>query len=232
MIEADQEKNFGGRNYTSARLLTKGKWSWTYGRMEARIKIPRGQGIWPAFWALGANIDSVNWPGCGEIDILENIGKTTEQGKVYGTIHGPQSGGDYNGGAGVGGSYTLPGGAVLADDYHVFAVEWTTNQIKWYMDNIQYFTATPASLPGGGTWPFTQPPYLLLNVADGGNWPGNPDGTTVFPQQMLVDYVRVYNYVASVQPTPNGLTTSPGSNSKVFLKGWGCHTRCDGLTMP
>ncbi len=215
VIEARQE-SFGGKNYTSARLLTKGKWSWTYGRMEARIKIPRGQGIWPAFWALGANIDSVNWPGCGEIDILENIGKTTEQGKVYGTIHGPQSGGDYNGGAGVGGSYTLPGGAALADDYHVFAIEWTTNQIKWYMDNVQYFTATPASLPGGGTWPFTQPQFLLLNVAVGGNWPGNPDGTTVFPQQMLVDYVRVYNYVASVPPTPTGLTTSPGS-SKVFL---------------
>jgi beta-glucanase (GH16 family) len=226
VIEAKQE-NFTGtdnipRNYTSARMLTRGKWSWTYGRMEARIKIPRGQGIWPAFWMLGANISTTPWPNCGEIDIMENIGKTSEQSKVYGTIHGPQSGGDYNGGAGVGGSYTLPGGAILGDDFHVFAIEWTTNQIKWFMDNQQYFTATPASLPGGGTWPFTQPQFFLLNVAVGGNWPGNPDGTTVFPQQMLVDYVRVYNYVAAAPDAPTGLSASPG-NAKVYLS-WDAST--------
>jgi beta-glucanase (GH16 family) len=215
VIEAKQE-SFGGRSYTSARLLTKGKWSWTYGRMEARLKIPKGQGIWPAFWMLGANIDSSNWPACGEIDIMENIGKSTEQGKVYGTIHGPQNGGDYNGGAGVGGNYTLPNNAIFSDDFHVFAVEWTTNQMKWYVDSNLYFTATPASLPSGGTWPFTQPQFFLLNVAVGGNWPGNPDGTTVFPQQMLVDYVRVYNYVPSAPSAPTGFTASPGSG-KVFL---------------
>ena len=223
VIEARQENYTGPdsipRNYTSARMLTRGKWSWTYGRIEARIKIPKGQGIWPAFWMLGTNIDAgVNWPNCGEIDIMENIGKTTEQAKVYGTIHGPQSGGDYNGGAGVGGSYTLPLG-VFADDYHVFAVEWTTNQIKWYVDTNLYFTATPASLPSGGTWVFTNAQYLILNVAVGGNWPGNPDGTTVFPQQMLVDYVRVYSPV-TVPPTapaaPTGLTVSPGSTT-VYL---------------
>ena len=200
VIEALQE-NYGGKNYTSARMLTKGKWSWTYGRIEASIKIPRGQGIWPAFWTLGDNIDPLGWPKCGEIDIMENIGKTTEQGKAYGTIHGPQSGGDYNGGAGVGGNYMLPGGAVLGDDFHIFAVEWTTNQIKWFMDNQQYFTATPPSLPGGATWVFTNSQFVILNVAVGGNWPGNPDGTTIFPQQMLVDYVRVYSF-ASVPPAP------------------------------
>ncbi|HTL72004.1 MAG TPA: family 16 glycosylhydrolase [bacterium] len=221
VIEARQENYTGPdnifRNYTSARMLTKGKWSWTYGRIEARIKIPKGQGIWPAFWMLGTNISAgVNWPNCGEIDIMENIGKTTEQGKVYGTIHGPQSGGDYNGGAGVGGNYTLPGGALFADDYHVFAVEWTTNQFKWYVDSTLYFTATPASLPGGATWVFTNAQFLLLNVAVGGNWPGNPDGTTVFPQKMLVDYVRVYNYVASAPAAPTGLSVSPG-NAKVYL---------------
>ncbi len=215
VIEAKVE-SYGGSSYTSARLLTKVKRSWTYGRMEARIKIPKGQGIWPAFWMLGTNIDLVGWPTCGEIDIMENIGKTTEQAKVYGTIHGPQSGGDYNGGAGVGGSYTLPGGAALADDFHVFAVEWTTNQIKWFMDSNQYFTATPASLPGGGTWVFTQPQFFILNVAVGGNWPGNPDGTTVFPQQMLVDYVRVYNFVPAAPNAPTGLTVSPGS-ATVYL---------------
>jgi beta-glucanase (GH16 family) len=215
VIEARQE-SFGGQNYTSARMLTKGKWSWAYGRMEARIKIPRGQGIWPAFWMLGANIDSVNWPTCGEIDIMENIGKTTEQGKVYGTIHGPQNGGDYNGGAGVGGNTTLTGGAALGDDFHIFAVEWTTNQIKWFLDTNQYFSATPASLPSGGTWVFTQPQFLLLNLAVGGNWPGNPDGTTTFPQQMLVDYIRVYSYVPSAPNAPTGLAATPG-NGKTFL---------------
>ena len=91
----------------------------------------------------------------------------------------------------------MPGGAALADDFHVFAVEWTTNQIKWFVDSNQYFTATPASLPSGGTWVFTKPQFLILNLAVGGNWPGNPDGTTIFPQQMLVDYVRVYEREAA-----------------------------------
>ena len=202
VIEADQE-NYGGNSYTSGRLLTQGKWSWTYGRIEASIKIPRGQGIWPAFWMLGDNIGSVGWPTCGEIDIMENIGKTSDQGTDHGTIHGPQSGGDYNGGTGVGGTYTLPGGAALADDFHVYAVQWTTNQIQWFVDTNLYFTATPAKLPSGSTWVFTQPQFITLNVAVGGNWPGNPDGTTVFPQQMLVDYVRVYSYVAAQTNPPS-----------------------------
>jgi beta-glucanase (GH16 family) len=223
VIEADQE-SYGGKNYTSGRMNTKDKWSWTYGRIEARIKIPKGQGIWPAFWMLGTNIDSAGWPTCGETDIMENIGKTNDQGTAHGTIHGPQSGGDYNGGAGVGGSYTLPGGAALADDFHVFAVEWTTNQIKWFVDSNQYFTATPASLPSGGTWVFTQPQFLIVNVAVGGNWPGNPDGTTVFPQQMLVDYVRVYASAPSTNaPTaPTGLAAGPG-NAKIYLS-WDAST--------
>ena len=221
VIEARSE-SYGGRNYTSARLLTKGKWSWTFGRMEARIKIPRGQGIWPAFWMLGTNIDSVSWPACGEIDIMENIGKTNELGKVYGTAHGPQSGADYNGGSGVGGNYVLPGGAAYADDFHVFAVEWTTNQIMWYVDNHPYFTATPDSLPAGGTWPFSQPQFILLNLAVGGNWPGNPDGTTVFPQQLLVDYVRVYRYVPTAPAAPGGVSASPGSG-QVYLS-WDAST--------
>jgi beta-glucanase (GH16 family) len=208
VIEADQE-NYGGSSYTSGRILTQGKWSWTYGRIEARIKIPRGQGIWPAFWMLGTNINSVNWPTCGEIDIMENIGKTSDQGTDHGTIHGPQSGGDYNGGAGVGSTYTLPGGAALADDFHIYAVQWTTNQIQWFLDTNLFFTATPASLPGGSTWVFTQPQFLLLNVAVGGNWPGNPDGTTVFPQQMLVDYVRVYKYVTN-PPNPIAISIQAG----------------------
>jgi beta-glucanase (GH16 family) len=193
-------------------MLTKGKWSWAYGRMEARIKIPRGQGIWPAFWMLGANIDSAHWPTCGEIDIMENIGKTSDQGTDHGTIHGPQGGGDYNGGSGVGGSYTLPGGAALADAFHIYAIEWTPNQIKWFLDSTQFFTATPASLPGGSTWVFTQPQFFILNVAVGGNWPGFPDGTTVFPQQMIVDYVRVYQ-----QTLPLAITVTPQPDGSLSL---------------
>jgi beta-glucanase (GH16 family) len=218
VIEADQE-SYLSSSYTSARLVTKGKWSWAYGRMEARIKIPRGQGIWPAFWMLGTNINSVSWPTCGEIDIMENIGKTSDQGIAQGAIHGPQSGGDYNGGAGVSGTYTLPGGGALADDFHIFAVEWTTNQIKWFVDTNQYFTASPASLPGGATWVFTQPQYLILNIAVGGNWPGNPDGTTVFPQQMLVDYVRVYELTAPLQ-------ISATQSNGAFVLSWPTNIVC------
>ena len=224
VIEAAQETYTGAdnvtRNYTSARMLTKGKWSWTYGRIEARIKIPRGQGIWPAFWTLGKGIDSVGWPKCGEIDIMENIGKTSDQGTEHGTIHGPISNGtDYNGNSGVGGTYTLLGGA-LADDFHIYAVEWTTNQIKWYLDNHQFFTATPASLPGGGIWVFTNSQFVILNVAVGGNWPGYPDGTTTFPQQMLVDYLRVYQQTAPLQ-----ISAMTQSNGNVVLA-WPTNIAC------
>ncbi len=196
VIEAKQE-NYNGANYTSARLKTQGKASWTYGRIEARIQIPRGQGIWPAFWMLGTNITSVGWPNCGEIDILENIGR--EPTIIHGTIHGP----GYSGGNSIGGGYSLPGNPAFADDFHVYAVEWTTNMIKWFVDGHQYFTATPASLPGGSSWVFTQPEFIILNVAVGGNWPGYPDATTVFPQRMTVDYVRVYA-ISNAPPTSSG----------------------------
>jgi len=185
VIEARQE-SFGGKNLTSARLLTKGKWSFTYGRIEARIKIPRGQGIWPAFWMLGTNIASVHWPNCGEIDIMENIGK--EPGTVHGTVHGP----GYSGGAGIGGPVTLPHNVAVADDFHVFAVKCETNRVTWFMDGRSYFTVTPTNLPGKTRWVFDQPKFLLLNLAVGGGWPGYPDQTTTYPQRMVVDYVRVY----------------------------------------
>jgi beta-glucanase (GH16 family) len=174
------------RNYTSARLLTLGHFSQAYGRFEARIKIPSGQGMWPAFWMLGDNIGQVGWPQCGEIDTMENIGK--EPSIIHGSIHGP----GYTGGTGVGTSYTLPNGARFADDFHVFAVEWQPNVVRFYVDSALYATDTPSSLPAGSTWVFDHPFFILLNVAVGGDWPGAPDSTTVFPQQMLVDYVRVY----------------------------------------
>ena len=202
VIEARKE-DYGGRTITSARLLTKGKWSWTYGRLEARIKIPRGQGMWPALWMLGTNIDSAGWPACGEIDAMENIGK--EPGKIHGTLHGP----GYSGARGIGGPATLPGGAAGADDFHVFAVECEPNDIRWFMDGRQYFQVTPANLPAGARWVFNAPRFLLLNLAVGGNWPGYPDATTVFPQRMVVDYVRFYRKSLSAE--------SPASTSSRAL---------------
>jgi beta-glucanase (GH16 family) len=174
------------RSYTSARLLTKKKFSWKYGRFEARIKIPYGQGNWPAFWMLGENIDAVRWPNCGEIDIMENIGR--EPSTVHGTFHGP----GYSAGKGISAAYTLPGNRKFADDFHVFAVEWDPDSLLFYVDGSLYSTRTRADLPAGAAWVFDHPFFLILNVAVGGGWPGNPDETSVFPQRMLVDYVRVY----------------------------------------
>ncbi len=195
VIKVLQEKYTGAdgvtRDYTSARLKTLGKFSQTYGRFEARIKIPRGQGIWPAFWMLGDDIDKPGWPACGEIDIMENIGK--EPALVHGTIHGP----GYSGEHGIGAPYALPGEQRFGDDFHVFAVEWETNAIRFYVDDHQYATRAPADLPQGAKWVYDHPFFLLLNVAVGGGWPGNPDASTVLPQIMLVDYVRVYDRTSS-----------------------------------
>jgi len=175
------------REYTSARLLTKKLFSQTYGRFEARIKIPYGQGLWPAFWMLGNDIDKPGgWPGCGEIDIMENIGR--EPGMIHGTVHGPQ----YFGAKGIGAPYSLSDGRRFADDFHIFALDWEPNQIRFYADGNLYHTVTPASLPAGAKWVYDHPFFIILNVAVGGGWPGNPDATTTFPQTMQVDYVRVY----------------------------------------
>jgi len=181
IIEA-REEEFIRSDYTSARMKTEGRHSWLYGRFEARIQIPRGQGIWPAFWMLGT--EGGNWPNIGEIDIMENIGR--EPHTVYTTVHGP----GYSGGNGVGQPYTLPGGDPFADDFHVYAVEWEPESITWYVDDNPVFAITPDSVPG--EWVYDHPFFLIMNVAVGGDWPGSPDETTVFPQQMRVDYVRVY----------------------------------------
>src|SRR5882672_7548982 len=197
------------RNYTSARLLTRNKFTQAYGRFEARIKIPYGQGLWPAFWMLGDNIGTAGWPTCGEIDIMENIGK--EPSIVHGTFHGP----GYSGGNGVSAAYTLSGGQKFSDDFHTFAVEWEPNVMRFYVDGLLYKTRTPADLPAGTSWVFDHPFFIILNVAVGGGWPGNPDATTVFPQQMLVDYVRVYQRAApSNVPV---LFTEDGGNRALAL---------------
>ncbi|PYQ07245.1 MAG: hypothetical protein DMF82_04265 [Acidobacteria bacterium] len=189
VIQALREHFEGGgvaREYTSARLKTQGRFEQAYGRFEARIRIPRGQGIWPAFWMLGADIDGVGWPRCGEIDVMENIGR--EPSTVHGSMHGP----GFSGGASLSAGYTLPGGAAFADAFHVFAVEWEPGAVRFYVDGNLYETRTSADLKTGQTWVFDHPFFILLNVAVGGDWPGSPDATSVFPQTMLVDYVRVY----------------------------------------
>jgi len=185
VIKAIQEE-FAGRSYTSARLTTKHTFTTTYGRFEARIKLPRGQGIWPAFWLLGDDIGKVGWPKCGEIDIMELIGK--QPATVHGTIHGP----GYSGSKGISSSHSLTEGKKFADAFHIFAVEWEPDVLRFYCDNVLYKTLTPADLPQGTTWVYNHPFFILLNVAVGGDWPGAPDNTTVFPQEMLVDYVRVF----------------------------------------
>ena len=174
------------RSYTSARLITKQTFTATYGRFEARIKLPRGQGMWPAFWLLGNDINKVSWPKCGEIDIMELIGK--EPSTIHGTIHGP----GYSGKKGLSSSHSLKGNEQFADAFHVFAIEWEPNVIRFYCDEVLYKTVTPTDLPQGTTWVYNHPFFILLNVAVGGDWPGVPDSTTMFPQEMLVDYVRVY----------------------------------------
>lgn len=172
--------------YTSARLLTRGIFSQRYGRFEARMRVPVGQGLWPAFWLLGANFAEVGWPQSGEIDIMENIGR--EPTLAHGTIHGP----GYSGAQALGTPVSLASNARFTDGFHVFAVEWQQDEIRWYLDDQLYATRTPKDLPQGSSWVFDEPMYLILNLAVGGDWPGNPDQTTAFPANLLVDYVRVY----------------------------------------
>lgn len=190
VITARQE-NFEGSNYTSARLTTQNLFEQRYGRFEARIKVPYGQGYWPAFWLLGNDCAENPWPACGEIDIMENVGD--EPTTVFGTVHGP----NYNAGLSISKELTLDDNR-FDTEFHVFGVEWSPNKINFYVDDQLYFTMTPEDVDeetdGEGIWVFNDRPfYMILNVAVGGNLPGSPNAETVFPQSMLVDYVRVYN---------------------------------------
>jgi beta-glucanase (GH16 family) len=175
---------YGPCEYTSARLNTATTFKTTYGHVEARMKVPEGQGMWPAFWMLGEDIGSAGWPDCGEIDVMENVG--FEPGTVHGTLHGP----GYSGAGGIGAGYTLPDGQKFSDDFHTFAVDWSPEKITWSVDGNVYQTRTPADL-NGNRWVFDHPFFMILNLAVGGDWPGDPDGSTSFPQQLVVDYVRV-----------------------------------------
>ena len=173
-----KKESYGGNAYTSARLKTQNLQNFTYGKIESRMKLPMGKGIWPAFWMLGKSITSIGWPKCGEIDIMEHI--NTEI-KVYGTMHW-----DNNGHASYGGSTVC-----LPSDYHVYSLEWSSTYLRWFVDGNKFWEG---NITNGinSTDEFQQPFFIILNLAVGGNWPGNPDATTTFPDTMAVDYVRVY----------------------------------------
>lgn len=173
---------YGPCGYTSARLTTQDRLEFTYGRVEASMTLPEGAGLWPAFWMMGSDSDTAIWPNSGELDIMEFIGR--EPGVIYGTAHGP----GYAGGDGLGGSVGL--GLDLSAGFHEYAVEWEADKINWYVDDQLFATVHREDVPG--EWVFDHPFYLLLNLAVGGNWPGSPDESTVFPQSLVVDYVRVY----------------------------------------
>jgi beta-glucanase (GH16 family) len=174
----------GTRHYTSARLNTKKTKTFQYGKITARIKLPYGQGIWPAFWMLGSNIDQVGWPKCGEIDIMEMIGGGEgRDNATYGTLHW-----DSNGHRELGGSKELISG-ILNDDFHEFTINWDSEKVEWLLDNKTY---NSLDITDDLMSEFHQHFFIILNLAVGGNWPGDPTPQTVFPQEMVVDYVRVY----------------------------------------
>lgn len=184
LVITAKKENYSGSAFTSARIKTKGLFSHAYGKIEARIKTPYGPGIWPAFWMLGDNVDTVNWPNCGEIDIMELKGHIPSV--IYGTLHGP----GYSGGGAKTKSYGLQNSR-FDQDYHVFAVEWKENQIDFFVDGYLYQRVTPKDV--SGEWVYNHPFFLILNVAVGGNFVGFPTDGTSFPQNMYIDYVRVYN---------------------------------------
>lgn len=182
VITARQEL-YSGSGFTSARINTKGLFSQAYGRIEARIKTPSGPGIWPAFWMLGANIDETPWPQCGEIDIMEQRGQ--EPYINHGSVHGP----GYSGGAAITKAYGLTEGR-FDTDFHIYAIEWGTDYIDYFVDNFLYQRITPAGVTGD--WVYDHPFFIIMNVAVGGNYVGFPTTGTPFPQSMYIDYVKVY----------------------------------------
>lgn len=185
LVITAKKENVGGKSYTSSRLITKGKKEFKYGRVDIRAILPKGQGMWPALWMLGANISTVSWPKCGEIDIMEIIGGSGKDNVVHGTVHWDNAG-SY---ASYGQSKALPSPKVFADEFHVFSIVWDETKIRWFLDDVQYneILITPSELSE-----FQSEFFFIFNVAVGGNWPGSPDGTTVFPQRMAVDYIRVF----------------------------------------
>ncbi len=185
LVITAKKESFSGSSYTSSRLTTQGKKEFKYGRIDIRAKIPHGQGIWPALWMLGANISGTPWPACGEIDIMEMIGGSNRENTVHGTVHWSDPSNQH---AYYGGSKTIASG-FYSDQFHVYSIEWDESLIKWYVDDVFFhqIDITPAALSE-----LHGPHFLIFNVAVGGNWPGSPNSATIFPQKMIVDYIRVF----------------------------------------
>ena len=184
-------QNPSGGVFTSARLKTQGLFSFQYGRLEVKAAVPEAQGFWPAAWLLGNNIATVNWPACGEQDVLERVNAALTPDWNEGSIHGT----GFTGGTGLGVTYNFPTGQTAAQ-FHTYAMAWAPGHVSYYIDGTAYASFTIADATGiGGVWPFDagQSNFILLNLAIGGDWPGAPDGTTPFPSEMLVDYVRIYS---------------------------------------
>jgi len=181
IIEA-RGQTIGGSNYSSARMITKGKKSFKYGRIDIRAKLPQGKGVWPALWMLGNNIDAAGWPACGEIDMMELLGQ--EPNKVYGTLHWGATAAAHQS---YGTNKVLSTG-IFADSFHVYTMIWTQSSISLLIDDVSYFLMDTTV----GTLPFNANFFFIFNIAVGGDWPGSPDSSTSFPQRMVVDYVRVY----------------------------------------
>jgi len=237
------KEDYSAQHYTSTRINTKGKAEFTYGKIEARMKLPYGQGIWPAFWTLGGNISQVSWPACGEIDIMELIGGSgTRDRTTYGTPHWA----DINGNHGMyGGSKTIE--TKFCADFHIFSVEWTATSIRWFLDGVQFHVMTSS---GAQFTEFQLNHFIILNLAVGGTWPGYPDATTVFPQKFEIDYVRVYQQLNKEKMSgkdsvftkeknlsyrfipvegrqylwtvPNGVTLLTPADSNAVIVDWGC----------
>lgn len=188
LVITAKSESFGGSSFTSARIKTKGLFEQAYGRFEARLKTPYGPGIWPAFWMLGANNETVGWPQCGEIDIMELKGH--QPSILHGTIHGP----GYSGGNAITDTYALLNNR-FDNDYHIFAVEWDTEKIDFYVDGYLYNRITKSAVATKGEWVYDHPFFLILNIAVGGNFAGFPTSETPFPQKMTIDYVRAYKIV-------------------------------------
>ena len=187
VIRANKE-NYGGREYTSSRLKTQSKQTVNYGRIDIRAVMPQGQGIWPALWMLGSNFPTVGWPHSGEIDIMEMIGGNGRENTVHGTAHWYNQSSNQN--ASYGGNYGLPSGETLSTNFHVFSIDWDSTSITWYLDNVQYHSM--AINDSSSLAAFRKDFFFIFNIAVGGNWPQYPDASTVFPQRMVVDYVRVF----------------------------------------
>jgi len=190
-----------GNSYTSARMITQGKFNFQYGFVEARLRMTYSQGIWPAFWMLGSNIDSVGWPQCGEADVMENIGSvpTTNWGSLHATNFNASQ------------TFVLPSNQVYNSAYHLFQSSWSPNNFTFYVDDTPYHTQT---VNQDAAWPFNEQMFFILNVAVGGNFPGNPNGTTVFPQNLLADYIRIYRLTG---PTSNEVVSLFSTANSKFV---------------